>query len=46
VVGDVTVRGLERNSEPQLYLPAPQVADVSPPNFDPKDLVIRPFGSR
>jgi putative ABC transport system permease protein len=44
VVGDVTVRGLERNSEPQMYLPAPQVADVSPPNFDPKDLVIRHSG--
>ena len=44
VVGDITVRGLERNSEPQMYLPAPQVADVSPPNFDPKDLVIRHSG--
>ena len=27
VVGDVKVRGLERTSEPQMYLPAPQVAD-------------------
>jgi predicted permease len=44
VVGDVRVRGLERNSEPQMYLPAPQVAEVSPPNFDPKDLVIRHAG--
>ena len=44
VVGDVRVRGLERNSEPQMYLPAPQVADGSPAIFDPKDLVIRHSG--
>jgi predicted permease len=44
VVGDVRVRGLERNSEPQIYLPAPQVAEESPPNVDPKDLVIRHSG--
>jgi putative ABC transport system permease protein len=44
VVGDVRVRGLERNSEPQMYLPAPQVAEESPPNIDPKDLVIRHSG--
>lgn len=44
VVGDVRVRGLERSNEPQLYLPALQVADVSPANFDPKDLVIRHSG--
>jgi predicted permease len=44
VVGDVRVRGLERNSEPQIYLPAPQVVEGSPPNFDPKDLVIRHSG--
>src|SRR6185436_5475899 len=41
VVGDVTVRGLERTSEPQIYLPAPQAADASPATYDPKDLVIR-----
>jgi predicted permease len=41
VVGDIKVRGLERTSEPQLYLPAPQSAEPSPANFDPKDLVIR-----
>ena len=45
VVGDVKVRGLERNSEPQLYLPAQQIADGWPANFDPKDLVIRHSGS-
>ena len=44
VVGDVRVRGLERNSEPQMYLPAPQVPEGFPANFDPKDLVIRHAG--
>lgn len=44
VVGDVKVRGLERNSEPQIYLPAQQVAEGFPANFDPKDLVIRHSG--
>jgi predicted permease len=44
VVGDVRVRGLERNSEPQMYLPAPQPAEGSPAIFDPKDLVIRHSG--
>ena len=44
VVGDIRVRGLERTSEPQMYLPAPQAADQSPANFDPKDLVIRHSG--
>lgn len=44
MVGDIRVRGLERNSEPQMYLPAPQIADVSPAQFDPKDLVIRYAG--
>jgi predicted permease len=45
VVGDVKVRGLERNSEPQIYLPAEQIPDGIPSNFDPKDLVIRHSGS-
>jgi predicted permease len=44
IVGDIRVRGLERNSEPQMYLPAPQIADGLPANFDPKDLVIRHSG--
>jgi len=43
VVGDVKVRGLERNSEPQMYLPAAQIEDA-PGIFDPKDLVIRHSG--
>ena len=45
VVGDIRVRGLERNSEPQMYLPASQVPDGFPSNFDPKDLVIQHAGS-
>jgi predicted permease len=44
VVGDVKVRGLERNSEPQIYLPAEQIAETSPAVFDPKELVIRHSG--
>jgi predicted permease len=44
VVGDVKVRGLERTSEPQMYLPAPQAPDDMPAIFDPKDLVIRHSG--
>ncbi len=41
VVGDVRVRGLERESEPQVYLPAPQVADGGLAFYIPKDLVVR-----
>jgi hypothetical protein len=44
VVGDTKVRGLERNSEPQIYLPAAQIPEGFPANFDPKDLVIRHSG--
>jgi predicted permease len=44
VVRDVRVRGLERNSEPQIYLPADQTPDGSPASFDPKELVIRHSG--
>jgi predicted permease len=44
VVGDVRVRGLERISEPQMYLPAEQIAPAAPANFDPKDLVVRHAG--
>ena len=45
VVGDVKVRGLERANEPQMYLPAGQVADTAFMNDDPKDLVIRYSGA-
>jgi predicted permease len=41
VVGDVLVRGLDRISEPQVYLPSQQVADGDLQFYAPKDLVIR-----
>ncbi len=41
VVSDVKVRGLERTSEPQMYLPYKQQNGRSFPFFEPKDLVIR-----
>jgi putative ABC transport system permease protein len=41
VVGDIRVRGLERSSEPQVYLSHLQVADGSIVGYIPKDLVIR-----
>jgi predicted permease len=44
VVGDIKVRGLERTSEPQMYLPAGQAPDPFPGGFDPKNLVIRHSG--
>ena len=45
IVGDVKVRGLERTSEPQLYVPALQCPDGLPPQFDPKALVVRHSGA-
>ena len=44
IVGDVRVRGLERTSEPQMYVPATQAPEEFPPSRDPKDLVIRHSG--
>ena len=44
VVGDIKVRGLERTSEPQMYLPAAQVADGAFAPYDPRELVIRHSG--
>ncbi|MFI5183199.1 MAG: ABC transporter permease [Vicinamibacteria bacterium] len=41
VVGDVRVRGLERESEPQLYLSYQQVKDGWLIGYAPKDLAIR-----
>ena len=41
VVGDVRTRGLERTSEPQVYLPYGQVADGSLSGYVPRDLVVR-----
>jgi putative ABC transport system permease protein len=40
VVGDVRVRGLERTSEPQVYLPYKQVPDGWLIGYVPKDLAI------
>jgi predicted permease len=40
VVGDIRVRGLERNSEPQAYLPYRQVPDGWLSFYPPKDLMI------
>jgi predicted permease len=45
VAGDVKVRGLERSSEPQLYLPAQQVPDGDLEYYDPQVLVIRHVGA-
>jgi putative ABC transport system permease protein len=45
VVGDIRVRGLERTSEPQIYLPAFQFpVDTIDVYYAPKDLVIRHSG--
>lgn len=41
VVGNVRNRGLERESEPQVYLPARQVEDSSLVYYAPKDLIVR-----
>ncbi|HEY7412416.1 MAG TPA: ABC transporter permease [Vicinamibacteria bacterium] len=41
VAGDVRVRGLERSSEPQVYLPYQQVEDGGLVGYIPKDLAIR-----
>ena len=44
VVGDVHVRGLERETEPQVYLPAGQHDAGSVAFYGPKDLVVRGSG--
>ncbi len=41
VVGDVRTRGLEQESEPQVYLPSAQMADSAIMSYAPKDLVVR-----
>ena len=41
VVGDVRVRGLERPSEPQVYLPYKQVPDGWLVGYTPRDVVVR-----
>jgi putative ABC transport system permease protein len=44
VVGDVRVRGLERASEPQVYVPDQQVPDGGVIFYAPKDLAVRTAG--
>ncbi|HEX5473931.1 MAG TPA: ABC transporter permease [Vicinamibacterales bacterium] len=44
VVGDVHVRGLERTSEPQVYLPYRQIDDGSLVGYFPNDLAVRAAG--
>lgn len=41
VVGNVRFRGIERQSEPQVYLPARQVLDSMLVYYAPNDLVVR-----
>jgi predicted permease len=41
VAADIRVRGFEQKSEPQVYLPAGQVADNSIIGYIPKDLIVR-----
>jgi putative ABC transport system permease protein len=41
VVGDIRVRGLERSSEPQVYLPHQQVLDGNLLGYSPRELVVR-----
>jgi putative ABC transport system permease protein len=41
VVGDIRVRGMERDSEPQVYFPYRQVEGGSFQFYQPKDLVVR-----
>jgi predicted permease len=41
VVGNVLVRGLERTSEPQVYIPYQQVPDGNLTYYAPKDLAVR-----
>jgi predicted permease len=45
ISADIRVRGLERNSEPQVYLPYRQVQDGSLIYYAPKSLVIRASAS-
>ncbi|HYV99548.1 MAG TPA: ABC transporter permease [Gemmatimonadaceae bacterium] len=44
VVGDIHVRGLERASEPQTYVPPTQVDDSATTSYAPRFLVVRTSG--
>jgi predicted permease len=41
VVGDVRARGVERTSEPQVYIPYQQAPDAELTYYAPKDLAVR-----
>lgn len=41
VAGDVHVRGLERDSEPQMYFPSKQMNDRALSGYVPRELVVR-----
>jgi len=41
IVGDIHARGIESESEPQVYLPYQQVPNGAAPFWAPKDLVVR-----
>lgn len=45
VVGDIRVRGLERSSEPQVYMPYRQHNENVSTWYAPKDLVVRASGN-
>lgn len=45
VAGDIRVRGLERTSEPQIYVPYKQVPDEGVIWYAPKDLAVRAAGA-
>jgi predicted permease len=45
VVGDIRVRGLERDSEPQVYVASSAIPDGAVPFYMPKDLVVAASGS-
>ena len=45
VVGDIRVRGMESDSEPQVYFPYRQVQDGWFQFYTPKDLVVRAEGN-
>ena len=44
IVGDVRVRGLEAQSEPQVYVPNTQILDGRMMFYAPKDLLVRASG--
>lgn len=41
IAGDIRVRGLERRSEPQMYLSSQQVPDNAALGYAPRELVVR-----